>query len=91
MLKEQAWHGYAVDHRFVQCGGVKKPRNASIGVGSVCQHGTLCGQMSSLSTERPVSVSPHYAMIARRVERRDALRSSMAIRPENPTHSKVSR
>jgi hypothetical protein len=29
VLKNQVRHGYAVDHRFVQCGGVKKPRNAS--------------------------------------------------------------
>ena len=29
VLKGMAWHRYAVDPRFVQCGGVKKTRNAS--------------------------------------------------------------
>ena len=41
VLKDQVQYRYAVDPRFVESGGVKKPRNASIGVGSVFQHGTL--------------------------------------------------
>ena len=63
--------------RFVQCCGRQKAHNASNGVGDDFPLETKCGLLSRLSTERPVSVSPHYAMIARRVERRDALRSSM--------------
>src|SRR4030095_5292393 len=58
---------------FVQCWGSGKKRKLTQLLGLIFQHENLCGLVSSLATAQPVSVSPHYAMIARRVERRDAL------------------
>jgi hypothetical protein len=46
VLKNQVRHGYAVAHRFVQCGDVKKPRNASSSERCDFWHGTVCGLLS---------------------------------------------
>ena len=40
----------------------------------IFQHGTVCGQMSSLATAAPVFVGPHRAMMAKRGEHRAVLR-----------------
>jgi len=47
IFKEHAWLGYAVAHRFVQCWGLKRSRNANNGAGAVFQHETFCGLLSS--------------------------------------------
>ena len=41
VLKDQMRHGDVVDHRFVQCGGVKKPRNAGSSKGCDFLYGTI--------------------------------------------------
>jgi hypothetical protein len=50
--------------RFVQCCGRQKTRNSSNGVGGDFPLQTKCGQLSSLSTQRPVFVYHHFAMLA---------------------------
>jgi hypothetical protein len=47
IFKEHAWLGYAVAHRFVQCWGLKRSRNANNDAGAVFQHETFCGLLSS--------------------------------------------
>ena len=76
---------------FVQCLDGGKWWNPTPLYGLIFQHATLWDEVSRLSTKRPISVSPHYAMLAWRVERHDGLCSSMATRSSNSINIRVSR
>ena len=47
VLKDQAWHGYPVAHRLVQCWEGVTARNTRFYAESVFQHETLGFQLSS--------------------------------------------